>query len=1694
MSPSSGRFVPLAEQVAAQAARTPAAVAVVSGGTELTYADLLDRADRIAAYLLDLGAGPEQVVGVALRRGPDLAAALLAVWRAGAAYLPLAPDDPSERLEWLLSDAGARVVLTHESLVPALPGSRSEAGVRVVPLDAERPRIDAARAPAGLPAAAPGSIAYAIYTSGSTGRPKGVLVTQEGIANRVGWTVRTHGLGSDDRVLQKTSPTFDAAAWEVFAPLVSGGTVVMAPPGAERDPAAIVRAVAEHRITVLQAVPSVLRLLAGEPELEHGALSSLRLLFSAGEPLDAELCHRLLRHARADLWNTYGPTECSIDVTAHRFDPAQTAGPVPIGRPIDGMRVLVLDAAGRPVPIGVPGELHAGGPGVARGYTGRPDLTAERFVPDPRGPAGTRLYRTGDLVRWRPDGTLEYLGRLDQQVKVNGVRIEPGEIEAALRRCPGVTAAAVTVRPATGGGHRLVAHVVGDGTADLRRHLRTTLPAPMIPSEFVALGALPLTSSGKVDRAALARDTAATAAGTAPHQEPRTADERRVAGIWAELLRPGDGEPAPRIGADDDFFRLGGSSLLLTRLAERLGAAFGHDVEITDLYAAVTVAEQARLARAAGDQDAAGRPRPVPRDGRLPLSAGQRRLWFLDRMDHASAEWTTPVLMRPAAGADESTIRAALEGLAARHEILRTRYDADAAGPFQIVEPAVPVELRVAEAADEDELTALLRDELGKGFDLARGPVWRALLARLPGGDRTLLLTVHHIACDGWSSVVLERDFTALLEGRAADLPELPVQYADYAAWQDARDDDRQRDHWVAALADLERFELPADRPRPAERDPRGAVVAFTVPAPVAGPVLEIGRRAGATPFATLLAAFATLLARHGGRWDDVVIGTSVAGRDRPEVEDLVGFFLNSLVLRCDLDPEAGFDAAARRVRQVARTAFAHQDLPFDRLVDTLAPHRDRSRTPLYQIMFDLQEEGLTSRSFDDVLVQRSWRAARTDLTLSMQRAPGGELRGLIEYATALFDEETVRRLAGRLVRLLGSIAARPELPLGELDLFTDDDHAAVRAARGTAGAAAPVRPSSVPELVDGHVSRTPWAVAVTGTGGGLSYEELRRKAEGIAATLRPHRLRAEETVGVLLSRTPVLPAALLGVWRAGGAYLPLHPDTPPDRLGHMLNDSGVRVVVTESALLGRLKEVYQGPYVLVDVDCPEHPADPGPAPPPDPASLAYVVYTSGSTGRPKGVQVRHDALAAFIRSKRDHYGFGADDAWLAVHSISFDIAAAELFVPLAAGGRVVLAGDAEVDDRAAQLTLVDTHGVTHLGGSPAHWRLLLEAGFGRRPVVAAMGGEACPPDLARDIRSRVRRLVNEYGPTEATIAATRWDVPADAAAVPIGTPFPGVRVHVVDERLRPLPIGVPGELCVGGDGLARGYAGDPARTAAAFVPDPFGPPGGRLYRTGDLCRLRPDGSLTFLGRRDGQVKIRGHRVEPGEIEAVLTGHPLLREAAVVLRERGESPLLVAYCEPAVAGSPDTGALAAYAARSLPDYMVPQVFMTLDALPRNLHGKVDRAALPVPAPVAPAVAGAGGGEPAAPRDPIEEHVAEVWTELLGADDAMAAPVVGVRDDFFRLGGNSLLAARMVTILQDEYGVALPLRAVFDGPTVEEVARALERAVAGEIAGATAGETPGATAGETPGATAGETPGATAGETPGATAGETETER
>ncbi len=1497
------------------------------------------------------------------------------------------------------------------------------------------------------------NLAYVIYTSGSTGRPKGVEIPHRGLLALVRWHRRVYGVTPADRAPQMAGEGFDASVWELWPYLLSGAAVVFPPDGVRANPAALVPWLAGAGIT-LAFLPTPLAELALDEPWPPG--HHLRALLVGGDRLRRRPgpAHgfRLVNH--------YGPTESSVVATwgavPPEGSPSEGAGAPSIGRPVDGTRACVLDPAGRPVPAGVAGELCLGGESLARGYLGRPDLTAERFVPDPAQDGerlGERLYRTGDLVRHRGDGEIEFLGRIDSQIKIRGVRIEPGEIEAALASCPGVREAAVTARE-RGGEARLVAYVAPAGEG-LRAWLEARLPSAMVPSAFVILDALPLTPNGKVDLRALPEpewEQGVEEGFTAP----RTPIEELLAAIWSDVLGEVRGEVRGRspIGIHDGFFDLGGHSLLATQVVSRVRRVLGVELPLRAVFEAPTVAGLALRIEAARRGDAPMPPIvPVSRGGELPASFAQERLWFLDQLGHlgdpgdASAAYNIPAGLRLRGPLSVPSLTAALAGLARRHEALRTTFALrDEERVVQVVAPSLDIPLPVIHLS-EAEARRVAAAEAARPFDLARGPLLRALLLRTGAEEHLLILVMHHIVSDGWSMGVLLRELARLYGG--ASLPPLAVQYADYAAWQrgwlQGEPLRRQLDFWRGRLAGLPPLlELPADRPRPPIQGTRGGRVDLALDL---DGLDGLCRARGVTLFMALLAGVQALLGRITGR-EDPPVGTPIANRQRSETEAVVGLFVNTLALPADLAGDPTFSDLLARVRETTLDAYAHQDLPFEKLVEELRPERDLSHAPVFQVMLAVQNAPLAPPVFAGLDLQPldpDTGTAKLDLMLGVvdRPDPGGPRRILqAEYSRDLFDRTTIARLLDSFASLLAAAAADPGLRLSDLPLLSEagrqralvewNDTAAVRST------------DCLHERVAAQAERTPGAVAVAWQGERVTYAELMRRSRRLAGHLRRlgvgRDVGSERPVGVCLERTPDLVVSLLAILQAGGVYVPLDPTYPPERLAFLLEDCGqgfeAPLVVTREALLTRM-----GPVQSVCLDRNADAISPAPdAPSADvrPEHLAYLIYTSGSTGRPKAVAIEHRNAVALVDWAAEVFPPEDLAGVLASTSINFDLSVFELFVPLALGGTVILADNALALaglPEAGQVTLVNTV------PSAMAELLRLEA---LPPSVRTvnLAGEPLTRSLVMEIEAKSSaRVLDLYGPSEDTTYSTFARRHGDEPAT-IGRPLSGGRAYLLDRWQRPAPVGASGEVWLGGAGLARGYLHRSDLTAERFVPDPFAEaPGARLYRTGDLARHRADGCLELLGRIDHQVKVRGFRIELGEVETHLLAFPGVREAAVLALGEGGDRKLAAFVAPSLPDdSPDDG-LRSFLSGRLPSHMVPSAFAFLDALPRLPNGKLDRRALEtVP------LNGTRTGEgfvPAVTED--ELRMAAIWAEVLGV------PRVGLHDDFFRLGGHSLLATRVVARLRRDFGVDLPLRSLFQEPTVARLLAAVLaiRSAAGE---------------------------------------------
>lgn len=1404
---------------------------------------------------------------------------------------------------------------------------------------------------------------------------------------------------------------------------------------------------ARHAPTHLQGTPSRLAMLLLDPPVAS-AMRGLERLIVGGEPTTPALAAELIARVGGEVHNLYGPTETTVWSTGHRLSPHDAV--VTIGRPCSNEQVYVLDRNFQPVPIGVAGELHIGGAGVTRGYLGRPDLTAERFVPDPFGATpGGRLYCTGDLARWRADGTLECLGRADGQVKILGHRIELGEIEATLAQHPALQTVALTAPTAADGQRRLVAYLVAASgaapkTANLRAWLRERLSEHMVPATYVFLPVLPLTSSGKIDRKALPAPDAAEAPTEKTFVAPRTPAERLVADVWAALLS------LPRVGVHDNFFEIGGHSLLAMQMIARLRQEAGVELPLRSVFEAPTVeGVAARLPERGMAQ--AGALALVARDRPLPLSFGQRRIWFIEQLEPGRSTYHVPAAIRLRGRCDPAALAAAFTDLGRRHEALRTRFPVRDGEPFQEIIPAgectcvlATEDLREFPPAERDaRARTRAADEAAGSFDLARGPLLRARLLRLADEDHLLVFVIHHIVSDGWTMGLITRELTTLyaakVAGTTAALPALAAHYADFAAWQRGYlSDEALRAplaFWKNYLAGGVAAEIPGDRPRPRVLDGQGREYRCAWPAGLTGALQRLGQRENATLFMTLLAGYYALLTRST-RQEDLVVGTSVANRPRPEFEAMAGFFVNLLPVRVDTSGNPTFAELLGRVKQACLAGYAHQETPFESLIEAVAAGRDLSRTPIFQTMLVLlNAPSATARltGLEIAPVPLENRTAKFDVTLLGEEV-AGELRWVAEYRTELYEEATVARLVDHLRLLLTGAAAAPETRLFALPLLTPAEISAQQTWNRTARSFPTGRwVHEFPADIQGE------ATALVFGGEHLSYREFNARVDVLAALLVERGVGVESLVAVFLERSFELVVALHAILRAGGAYVPLDPAYPAERIAYMLADAKPALVLTVESLAAEL------PATSATVQCLDALPEAGRSrlgPRLHGESAAYMIYTSGSTGQPKGAVNTHAGILNRLQWMQAALPLTADDRVLQKTPYSFDVSVWEFFWPLMTGATLVVAEPGAHQDPAQLIELITAQRITTLHFVPSMLRAFLdtagvESCVSLRQIICS--GEELPRDLARACKEKLpgAALHNLYGPTEAAVDVSWHACVRDASGpVPIGAPIANLEIHVLDPELQPVPVGVSGEIYLGGIGLGRGYHGQPALTAERWVPHPLSAtPGARLYRTGDLGRWRAEGEVEYLGRVDFQVKLRGLRIELGEIDAVLRAHPQVAEAVCVLRsEPATGPRIVGYLV-ARDAPPAPAELRAWLGARLPDYMVPSAWVLLDALPLSPAGKIDRRALPAPVVERPAAR-------IAPRDADETAVVAIWSEVLGRDG------LGVTDDFFDLGGHSLIATQVMTRLRERCGVMLPLRVLFEQTTVEAFAAAVRNARAG----------------------------------------------
>ncbi|MDF5713917.1 MAG: amino acid adenylation domain-containing protein, partial [Rhizonema sp. NSF051] len=1641
----------------AQSWNTPDAVALVYENQQLTYTELNTQANQLAHYLKSIGVGPDVLVGICVERSLFMIVGLLGILKAGGAYVPLDPEYPTERLSFVLEDAQIRVLLTQQQLVQKLP----EHTAQLVCLDSDWEKIVLECQSNPLNITISTNLAYVIYTSGSTGKPKGVLVNHSNVV-RLFAATNWYNFNSDDVWTLFHSYAFDFSVWEIWGALLYGGRLVVVPYLVTRSPESFYKLLSKEKVTILNQTPSAFRQLIQVEQSIATVGVNLRLVIFGGEALEFKSLQPWFeRHGdkTPQLVNMYGITETTVHVTNRPLssDDLKSTASV-IGRPLLDLQVYILDEHLQPMPIGVGGEMYVGGAGVARGYLNRPELTQQRFISNPFAESlKARLYKTGDLARYLPSGELEYLGRIDNQVKIRGFRIELGEIEALLAQHPAVWENVAVVRSDELNDKRLVAYVVPQHDviltiSELRQFLKAKLPDYMVPSTIVILKSLPMTANAKVDKSALPEPELSSER-LEQFVAPRTPIEEILALQWAQVLK------LKLVSIHDNFFELGGHSLLATQLISRIRTHLQVELPLRSLFAAPTVAELAQVIIELQQQDLQLSTPPIlPRDsnGFLPLSFAQQRLWFLDQFEPSSTLYNIPIALRLVGTLNVGALEQSLALLIARHEALRTNMISVSGQPVQMIHSSSDWTLAVVDCKDlarsdlDIATEQLLNWQALQPFDLATGTLVRATLLVLSPTEHILLVCMHHIISDGWSMGVLLQEMSALYNadctGHVLELAALPIQYADFAIWQrqwltgDVLQ--TQLAYWLKQLANAPALlSLPTDRPRPSVQTFCGAHQQFTLSIELSRGLTQLTQQFGVTLFMTLLAGFETLLYRYTGQ-TDILVGTPIANRNRREIEGLIGFFVNTIILRTDLADNPSFSELLERVKSMPLSAYAHQDLPLEMLVEALQPERDLSYTPLFQVMFVLQNAPLSIVELTELSVsplQFETHTAKFDLSLSMENTNSG-LVGVWEYNTDLFDASTIERMSGHFVTLLEGIVANPVEHIAQLPLLTELEQHQLLVEWNQTQTDYP-QDKCIHQLFELQVELTPDAVAVIFEDQQLTYQQLNTQANQLAHYLLSIGVGADVLVGICVERSLEMLVGLLGILKAGGAYVPLDPEYPIERLSFMLSDAQVSVLLTQHHLEQRLPE-YTGQLVYLDTNWQsisqsnqDNLITEGQA-----SNLAYVIYTSGSTGTPKGVAVTHQAVSRLVLNT-NYIHLTPNERVAQAANVAFDAATFEIWGTLLNGAKLVIISKS--------VLLVPKEFSVNLSYHEVSVLFLTTALFNQLASLAPQafsclkyllfGGEAVDPSWVQQVldKGAPQQLLHVYGPTENTTFSSWYlveHIPALATTIPIGRPIANTQIYILNKYLQPVPVGVPGELYLGGAGVARGYFNRPDLTLEKFIPNPFGRSSNseRLYKTGDLARYLPDGNIEYIGRIDNQVKIRGFRIELGEIEIVLSQHAQVHSVVVIARQ---DPLgdqrLVAYVVPQNDLRPTISSLRQFLQVKLPDYMVPSAIVILESLPLTPNGKIDKSALP-----SPELSRERLDQFVAPRTPIEEILILLWVQVLKVQ------VVGIHDNFFTLGGHSLLATQLISRIRTHLQVELPLRSLFAAPTVAELAQVI----------------------------------------------------
>ncbi len=1616
----------------AQVERTPDAIAVVFKDQELSYSTLNQRANQLAYHLQSLGVKPDMLVGICIERSCEMIIGLLGILKAGGAYLPLEPSYPKQRLAFMLEDAQVPVLLTEQKLVAKLPKHNAQ----IVCLDTPSQRLNNNPINSVLPE----NLAYVIYTSGSTGRPKGVMITHRNLVNAYYAWEDAYQLSGMKTHLQMANFSFDVFSGDLVRALCSGGQLVLCP--SLLEPEKLYQLMQKKQIECAEFVPVVLRQLVQYLEKTAQTLNFMKCLVVGSDIFYMQeyqnLKHLLTPQTR--LINSYGVSEATIDSSyfeSTQIKKLSLEGIVPIGLPFANTQIYILDRHCQPVPIGVQGELHIGGAGLSRGYLNRPKLTQERFIPNPF-KQGTRLYKTGDLARYLPDGNIEYLGRIDNQVKIRGIRIELGEIEAVLGQHPAVRENAVIVDKTE---TRLIAFIVlGQNieNSDLRAFIQKQLP--VIPSAFVPMEELPLTPNGKIDRHALLKlSDISYQLLTNTFVAPRTPEEELLAGIWSSVLG------LEKVGIHDNFFELGGHSLLATQIVSRIRDSFSVELPLGHLFESPTIAgltEQLKIVQ---------RDQPLPPitplnlDEIRPLSFAQQRLWFLDQLEGENVIYNLSTALCLEGPLHRAALEQSLDEIVQRHQSLRTCFPMNNGTPLAQFSSntyklsAIDLQ-KLPQKERHKKVQQLVNQEAQRPFNISKGPLFRATLLQLGPESHILVLTMHHIISDAWSKGIFNKElstlYTAFSQGQPSPLAPLPIQYTDFAHWQrqwlTGKILEKQLDYWKQQLAGAPALlELPTDRP--AIQRYQGQTESLQLSASVTRQLKTLSQQSGTTLFMTLLSVFAILLYRYTGQ-NDIMIGTPIANRTHRQIEPLIGFFVNTLVLRLKLSDHPHFDQLLKHVRQIALEAYAHQDLPFEQLVEELQPERSLSHTPLFQVMFVLQNAPMDHLELPGLTLtplELESVIAKFDLTLTLEET-ANRLKGTLEYNTDLFETATIKRMIGHYQTLLEGILKKPQQSIDKLAILTAAEDEQIKTwHKKTADYPVDL---CIHQLFEAQVARTPEAIALVFEDQQLSYQALNRKANQLAHYLQTLGIKPDTLVGLCIERSFEMVIGILGILKAGGAYLPLETNYPTARLAFMLQDAQVEILLTQSSI-----QLPTAQRIDLDTEQFTEWKTDNPISRVKPNNLAYVIYTSGSTGKPKGVLVQHNNVARLFTATQAWFHFNKKDVWTLFHSYAFDFSVWELWGALLHGGRLIIVPYWLSRSPEAFYELLQAQGVTILNQTPSAFRQLIHKNGDLNLRHIIFGGEALDfqsltPWFQRH-GDQTPQLINMYGITETTVHVTYRPLTLADQNNPksiIGKPIPDLQIYILDKNLQATPIGIPGELYVGGSGVARGYLNRPDLTAEKFITFSDN---NRLYKTGDLARYLSDGNIEYLGRIDNQVKIRGFRIELGEIEAVLAQHPAVQENIVINQKR-----LIAYIVPKPEKTINTIEIRRFLKDKIPDYMIPNTFVQIEAMPLTPNGKIDNAALP-----APDTTVITESHIVPPRTLLEERLACIWVEILGIKKTqeLGPSQINIHDNFFDLGGHSLAAARLISRVRDIFQVELPIRYLFEYPTIAELAKSIE---------------------------------------------------